>query len=361
MKFTACQYHLPFVRPLKISNTSFTHREGLILRYDSGSHTFWGEVAPLPGFSKESLPEVIGTLKKTHEQCRRALSTDTPVKAIKEIDETCNIPPSLAFGLDSLAYQIKASREKISPRNYLFKNFRKQLTVNALGNLLTGNPLQAVGEKMDEGFQTIKFKIGRDFSRELRLLRKIRSKFPKLSVRVDANRAWSLQEALKFGPKLAALNIEYCEEPLREASADHYEQLYRHTHLPLAIDESLIKTDEWPSLLPFTSHAIIKPMLWGRFANIFETKPLLNTHGNKTVFTTCLESGIGRRVTATLASGTGTPETAHGLSTGKLLAEDPCSDARLIRNGKYQVPDMSDPMCGGLGQWDKFSKIKIEQ
>jgi O-succinylbenzoate synthase len=139
------------------------------------------------------------------------------------------------------------------------------------------------------------------------------------------------------------------------------EELFAHSDLSLAIDESLVQTDWWPNLLPFTSHVIIKPMLLGSFTKIFETNRLANTHDNKTVFTTTLESMLGRTITATLASGLGDAETAHGLNTGRLLAKDLHADFDYIINGNYRLPAFDEQLEITPQQLQKLSAIDIQQ
>ena len=56
--FDLYRYSLPLRRPLTLKGVTLQRREGLLLRLsgDDGSEG-WGETAPLPGFSEESLDE----------------------------------------------------------------------------------------------------------------------------------------------------------------------------------------------------------------------------------------------------------------------------------------------------------------
>jgi hypothetical protein len=62
-------------------------------------------------------------------------------------------------------------------------------------------------------------------------------------------------------------------------------------------------------------------------------------HQTKLIFTTSLESGIGRLMTASLAAGLGAPDAAHGLTTGSMLASDIWQDDPFIANGRFTLPD----------------------
>ena len=53
MTLALYRYQLPFTQPLTFHGKVEVAREGLLVRIDKG----WGEIAPLPGFSRETLAE----------------------------------------------------------------------------------------------------------------------------------------------------------------------------------------------------------------------------------------------------------------------------------------------------------------
>jgi len=358
MSLRCHQYELPFLKPLTTSNATHTSRKGLILEYTDSRGCFYGETAPLDSFAGNTLAEVIEEFK-THQQAfTEALESQEPATALTDITAEANLSAPLMFGLDTLAYRIQSDEAGKSLPEYLFPGtYTPAIPVNALGNLLTDDYLQQSGQLIGNGYKTIKYKIGTDFKSELERLQQIRNKFPKLTIRLDANQAWSLQQAISYTAALEPLGIEYCEEPLGENKPQNFEELRRQTSIPLAIDESVHQVDYWPNLLPFTSFIIIKPMMVGRFQRIIETKRLADTHDNRVVFTTSLESGIGRRVTAELASGIGNPQTAQGLDTGKLLAKDLNTDKEYIYDGYYHVDEISSDMSINPKQLNQLATL----
>jgi hypothetical protein len=95
-------------------------------------------------------------------------------------------------------------------------------------------------------------------------------------------------------------------------------------------------------------------MLLGSFNKIFETKRLANTHDNEIIFTTSLEGGIGRRITAILASGLGSLKNAHGLATGHLLTAD-IINRESLSNGIYKLDDHLDKLSVNLQKLKEVS------
>lgn len=340
------KYRLPFAVPFQTSTNLFEEREGIVIELSTDNYLCYGEIAPLPGYSSETLDEVQEMLANYKNLLENSLGGQNPVDLLQNLYESEDIPASLQFGLDSIAYQIQAYRSGKNLLEYLFPDSSKQIPLNALVSLQSDDYMSTLQQQLTEGFKTIKFKVGIDFEQELNRLQEIRTRYPDLTIRLDANQAWSTDEAITKCRQLQSLDVEYCEEPLDTPSPQNFETLSDQTKLPLAIDESLYQVSYWPNLLPYTSHLIVKPMLLGSFTKIFETKRLADTHNNKAVFTTSLESCVGRIITAVLASGLGSPQTAHGLSTGNLLAKD-------ISAGK-------DYISKGLCRIKKFQPAKID-
>jgi len=355
MSLACYKYRLPFKKALKTSTATFDYREGLILVYTDNGQQYFGEAAPLPGFSNETLQEIESLLPDIREKVEELFNSSFTTKTLCELYKTKSLPPSLQFGLDSIGYQILAKRNGTPLHEQLFNTSKKAVAINALGNLHSDNYLANVQKFIAEGYQTIKFKIGINFEQELQKLHNVRSTYPELTIRLDANQAWSVETAIENCQSLEPLAIEYCEEPLEKPSPANFEKLEQKTVLPLALDESLSQVSYWPNLLPYTAFIILKPMLIGSFKKNLETKRLANTHENKVVYTTCLESGIGRWVTAVLASGSGHPNTAHGLATGHLYDKDVLSDNTYISNGMYHLSNHNALMEINIQQLQKIS------
>ena len=63
-------------------------------------------------------------------------------------------------------------------------------------------------------------------------------KYP-ISVRVDANGGWSLEEAKHMMAWLAERGCEYVEKPLKEGKEGDLPELFKHRHIPIFNDESI--------------------------------------------------------------------------------------------------------------------------
>jgi o-succinylbenzoate synthase len=340
MGLTGYKYHLPFKVPFSSSGTTFNFREGLLLEYSTGEGYFYGEAAPLPGFSEETLQETVQEFRKVAQRIPPLLEQGDANK-LEKFYMGHALSPSLCFGIDTLFYSIEAFRQSASVYELLFdKRPPRRIEINTTIPVNSSKAiLETVQQYRDRGYGTFKIKVGQNIPRELALLAKIRDHHPDIQIRIDANRAWSNSEALQFLTNCDHLSIEYCEEPLSIFDVQSIKELQSAVSTPIALDESLCKINiqRVLELAPGTVW-IIKPMIAGGIKKIIETIRLARTHEFTTIFTTSLESGIGRTMTAILACGLGSKTHAHGLATGDLFKMDVYDDQAYINNGYFDMP-----------------------
>ncbi|MEP2446230.1 MAG: o-succinylbenzoate synthase [Balneola sp.] len=333
-------YKIPFQTPFSISGAVYEFREGVIVEFDHDGIQAFGEIAPLPGFSDFSLDQVISVLQLNKEALENALIKGEFPQFFYVLSQIHNIP-SLKFGLDTLYHDYLSKRKGVSLAEYLFPELAtSKVTSNGVLSIKdVRSSLNTATKMIQNGFKTLKVKVGRDFENEFQLLKALRSEHPSIKIRIDCNRSWSFDEAVSNLSKLEPLNIEYCEEPLITKEIDKLSLLKKETSIKLAADES-IRNKKDAGVLSVQNGFdvfVLKPMMIGSFSEIYVTKQQANSHYIDLVFTTSLESKIGRIITAILALGWGAKKYAHGLATGSLLSHD-LNDETEINSGSYVIP-----------------------
>jgi L-alanine-DL-glutamate epimerase-like enolase superfamily enzyme len=95
----------------------------------------------------------------------------------------------------------------------------------------------AAARARDRGFRTVKVKVGTgDDAGRVAAVRAAAG--PNMKIRLDANGAWSVDEALRWLEVLEPAGIELCEEPVH--GVDAIAEVAAQTRIPIAIDESAI-------------------------------------------------------------------------------------------------------------------------
>jgi o-succinylbenzoate synthase len=297
----------------------------------------WGEAAPLVKLSPDHRDDFEEILNRTLDSLNR-LSFVLEEEAILERMKLL-IPfelPSIRFGLETALLDLAlGGRRRFFPNN--FYDTQEGIAINGLIWMGDRNfMLEQIDQKLQDGFDCIKMKIGAiDFEQEIELLEYIRSSFSQEQVvlRVDANGAFSPEDALKKLERLAALDIHSIEQPIRAGQWKAMKELCVKTPLPIALDEELIGVEKKAKMLDTIrpQHIILKPTLLG---GIVETKEWVRLAEERNIgwwMTSALESNIGLNAISQLASAL-KAAIPQGLGTGKLYHNNLESPLE-VRNG----------------------------
>lgn len=323
-------YELPLVRPLRLGDRTLTERSGWLVCVEADSgRVGWGDVAPLPGFSRESADDAWRDLQSVLPSLQGADVTDED--AIGQVSRAWPITsPSVRFGLETAVWTAATD----DPPALLWG--RPADTVN-LSALLAGTPdemLARARELPSLGYRDAKLKIGRRAPAEdADLVRRVLDFLgPGVTLRLDANRSWAFAEAQAFAKALAGTQVTCVEEPLRDPArlADFHEA----TGLAFALDETLAGdfSDDcfgWPGLYAL----VVKPTLVGGVRRVRDLWRQAQDRGIVTIMSAAFESGVGLRALAWLAAGQA--DVPAGLDTHRRLAAD-VLDPRL----ELDAPDV---------------------
>lgn len=311
----------------------------------------WGEAAPLIKLSPDYREDFEGILREILQKLNAEtweLGQEAVLFKLKEL-----IPfslPSIRFGLETAILDwLNGGKRRILTN--AFYDFQKPIPINGL--IWMGDRdfmFQQIDQKLAEGFDCIKMKIGAiDFEQEIELLTYIRSKFSsdQITLRVDANGAFSPNEALVKLERLAGIEIHSIEQPIPAGNWNGMRDLCKITPLAIALDEELIGVKEKKELLDQIQpqHIILKPTLLGGILETQEWIRLAEECGIGWWMTSALESNIGLNAISQLAS-TFDPLIPQGLGTGKLYHNNLDSPLE-IRSGQihynptksWELPD----------------------
>lgn len=331
------RYRLPFKKPFSTGIGTFRFREGIILQFVQDNIAAYGEVAPLPGFSHESIDQILPVLELNKKHIEKAIHQGDESQFLYLLKQIHNLP-SLLFGLDILFNDFRAKLQNQPLSKHLFPDASERVKANAVISMeSTKETLRTAQISISKGFDTIKLKVGTDFEKEKKIIKSLRAELPEIKIRLDANQSWEADQAIKYLDILQPFEIEYCEQPVPKDDFEGLKKVSLNSSIKIAADESLRNKKDAERLIENGAvHLfIMKPMIFGTIHDIDVTIKLAHSHAIDVVFTTSLESIIGRTATATLASGWGNKALAHGLSTGSLLKSDLGSQSGL-KSGHYE-------------------------
>ncbi|WP_417443827.1 o-succinylbenzoate synthase [Joostella sp.] len=314
------KYMLEFKRPSGTSRGVLTTKETWFIFIKEGANFGIGECGILRSLSIDDRADYEEKLKWACANI--SLGVETLWEALIEF-------PSIQFGLEQAFLSLK-SENPFKLFDSAFIEGNAEIPINGLIWMGAEEFMKVqIKEKMNAGFNCIKMKIGAiEFDNEFKLLSSIRDKFSeeKIELRVDANGAFSAEEAMGKLEKLATLKLHSIEQPIKQGNWDEMALLCRQSPLPIALDEELIgvfsvtkKRELLQTIQP--QYIILKPSLVGGFRGSQEWISLCEELNIGWWVTSALESNIGLNAiaqwTATLNN-----SMPQGLGTGSLYTNN---------------------------------------
>ncbi len=310
------RYRVPFTTPVLLRGNWQTHREGLLVRRAiAGICHGWGEIAPLPGFSLETLDSVVQGLRD------RYVGSGNPP------------PPSVTCGMEMAQLQWNASLAADSGLR------RTTLRVCALLTGDAGAVLAKATKVSAAGYEAVKLKVGRRaLDDDIRLVREVRRVIgSRITLRLDANRAWSFCEARVFAEGIKDLGIAFVEEPL--LNPGQLPEMARH--MPVALDETLaeLALGDLPQHR-YAKAIVIKPMLLGGPGVSTAWAEHATQLGITPVISAAYETGIGI-LGLMHTAGQITADAPQGLDTYRCIQRDVLVPRLDLAGPRVTIPSFS--------------------
>ena len=321
MKYRIEERTLHFKQPAGTSRGVYTTRKIWLIHLSDGQHEGVGECAPLPDLSCDARPDYEDILNKVcADFCQRG-----------EIDnETMRPYPSMLFGLETALLNLR-NRELLF--DTAFSRGEVGIPINGLVWMGTFEEMrQRIEAKLSQGFRCVKLKIGAiDFDAELELIKQIRSRFSHhdVELRVDANGAFSFDEALYKLELLSQYALHSIEQPIKAGQWSYMSELCRESPLPIALDEELIginAPEQKRQMLNIIRprYIILKPSLHGGIQGCREWLDIARDMRIGSWITSALESNVGLNAIAQFCSEVygDSISMPQGLGTGLLFTDN---------------------------------------
>ena len=313
--------------PLQISRGIHSESQNVFIELIEDGITAWGESAPGKTEGASSAIQVEESLVKLIEEGIEGLSIYDVYQKGKEL----KTPPCALAALDIALWDLKAKKANLQLNDLL--GIPKPSTPTSI--TVGINPPEVVKERVElilknKQVRALKIKLGSpngvDYDKEIYSKVLESAKSSKISIRVDANGGWALDDAKEMIKWLSERNAEYIEQPLAEGNEDQLKFLFKGRSLPIFVDESCRFSEDVPRLANFVDGVNLKLMKCG---GITEALRILNTarsFGLKTMIGCMSESSVSISAGASL---TGIIDYVD-LDSHYNLSPDPSSGAVMI-------------------------------
>ncbi len=324
------RYRIPLSSPLTTSRDY--HRSGIILfLYDKYGHCGAGEIAPLEGLSRETLGEAL----------KQVVSISDVIKGagLDSIDSS-RLFPSVRFGLELATLTLKANQtgipvwKELDEKEVIKRGARIRISALIPWH---SNSEEELLDLMSKGYNSFKIKANR--IEDARLINSLRQMGGNgIDIIIDANKAFSLEEGIRFGRSVYPSDIRYIEDPLKEIYK--LKEFSQKTGISIGIDQDINNRDirEGDHIKAW----VIKP---GIVAGLRETITLIKEALKKDitpVLSNPFYSGIGVCALILLASAHIPEHIPMGLDPYRWIKEDILEEPLDFKNGSFSVEDASN-------------------
>lgn len=332
IEVSVARYRRRFRRPLAAARGTIVEREGLILSLtDADGRVGRGEAAPISWIDDESIDDAAGDLNRLGD----ALELGSLVLDGDDAERTAWIDriasgfsASARAALDAASLDLASRRAGISAAQRLGGHALAAVELNAL--VVEAKPddvSKAVRDRVTQGYRVVKLKVGvANLATDIARTRAARDALcDGATLRLDANAAWSFDDARAVLQAVGPASLDYVEEPLADSTTESLLRLRESTGVALAVDESLDRIGV-ESLIArrCCDVVVLKPMRVGGPTRTLEMGRRLGERGLRVVLTDAIETAVGRAAVVHAAAALATfnrPE-AIGLGGLELLAPD---------------------------------------
>lgn len=296
-------FAMPLVAPFETSFGVETEREGLIVTLRGGGLAGRGEVVASrdPGYSPETartewhiladfiVPKVLG--KEFGD-----------VETLEAAYDAVRGHPMAKAGIQAALYDLLGQAQNKSIQQLLGGTAAAVKVGVSVGIQASPQALvDRVGRYLQDGYKRVKIKIkpGRDIEDA----RAVRAAFPDLLLQVDANSAYTLEQAGVI-KQLDELSLLLIEQPLSEDDIFDHAKLQPQLRTPICLDESILSARHarWAHELGACKIINIKPGRVGGMREGVRIHDYCAGVGITVWHGGMLETGVGRAANLALAS-----------------------------------------------------------
>jgi muconate cycloisomerase len=207
----------------------------------------WGEATVVPRWSGESQPGALHLIKEVFEPLLLGQNVMDINRIMASIDGSV-IDNSFSKSAIEMALLDLQGKTLDLPVYQLLGgavNSRRIPIKFSIGLRTPENAAKIAKEKVSEGFQAIKVKVGPDLKSDIERVKQVREAIgPAVKLNIDVNGGWTTKQAIQYIPKFQEYNLEYVEQPTPRWDLDGMAQVRHHVDVPIMADESVFTVEQ---------------------------------------------------------------------------------------------------------------------
>lgn len=206
-----------------------------------------GETVPLPGYSKETGDSVWELLQEWTGRL-------PGMEAGEALRKLASVRRKYPFAATAITTAIETATHSLE--------LSEEIRVPLLGTVMDHSEEgleDGVESLLRQGYTTLKVKVGWDERDDVSRVRRVQELVgEQANIRIDANQAYDLDQALYLVHHVDFSNIELFEQPFPVGDWENMVQLSRESPLPLMLDESIDSEAELEEMIRLRCAGVVK-------------------------------------------------------------------------------------------------------
>ena len=243
----AFRLKMPLNVPYHLSLGEVDHFDLFLVRTRVEGVEGIGETVPLPGYSRETRDSVWELLR---EWIGRLPGMETG-EALRKLALVRKMSP---FAATTLSTAIETAIHPLE--------LSEEIRVPLLGTVMDHSEERLEDEVeslLRQGYMTLKVKVGWDERDDASRVRRVQETVgERAMIRIDANQAYDLDQAIHLVHHVDPGNIELFEQPFPAGDWENMVRLSRESPLPLMLDESIDSEAELEEMIRLRCAGVVK-------------------------------------------------------------------------------------------------------
>jgi o-succinylbenzoate synthase len=338
------RFRIPYAAPFATAHGSEQARLGAIIRVTTADgRVGLGEAAPVPAFGGGTIEDTLGHIAALAPGLA-GQNLDAALALLDQLDYAAPGMAAAACGFDTALLDLRAQAAGLQLAKLLDTRAAGAVAVNAtVGAIDITAACRAARQAAQAGIACVKLKVGVAGARaaEIGRIAAVRAALgADIGLRIDANGAWDVREAIAIIRAAERYDLELAEQPIAAEDLAGMARVRAAVSTPIAADEAAGGPEQAAQVIAAGAADIlvIKPMMAGGLRRARDIITQAERAGLQALVTTTIDAGVGVAAALHLAATLPTP-LACGLATGMLLVGDLLVQPIVIRNGAMQLPN----------------------
>ena len=325
---------------------------------DSDGRSGWGEAPTSWRVTGESVESVVAAVEQALAPAVVGMDVADPAATSLALAQAVVGNNSARMAVDCALYDLAAQLAGVPLWRYL--GGRDGVVVTDMTLSVTSDAaalLSTAREHVAAGFGTLKIKVGAEGPSPERL-RELRDAVGAgIGLRVDANQAWSVEQAVAAieAAERLGVGLELVEQPVHRDDVRGLTEVAGRVETPVLADESVWTTRQLRELLAAGPVPLVNIKLakTGGIREALAVAELARANGVGVLVGCMLESHVGISAAASVAAAVATPDAdgearAQDLDGGLWLAGSPVTGGAVYDRSRILLPDAPGLGIAGL-------------